>query len=289
MGWIDWLFPVTCAGCGVRAGEGLCARCRATLRPVPAMPPPPPGVDAWYAAVAYEGAAREAVARLKYRNARAPLDLLVARLDAALPADAGPVHAVTWVPTTATRRRSRGFDQAELLARALARRRDLPVQRLLRRTGRHPQTGLDAVARAQGPAFVARGPAPAAVLLVDDVITTGASMRNAARALRAKGCEKVIGVGVARTLLKGVADHSEKPNKGGTATIRSHHAGSNARMQTTAHGGHLQRSVPGEPFDRETRVRRIGAQVKDGTYRPPIDSVVESLVMALLPHFRARG
>lgn len=63
------------------------------------------------------------------------------------------------------------------------------------------------------------------------------------------------------------------------------------QMHSTTDGGQPPGSgaVSGELLDRETRVRRIGAEVRSGSYHPPLDGVVESLVMALLPHFRARG
>lgn len=266
------MFPARCAGCGVRAPIGLCGGCLVTLRPAPARPPPM-GIDAWYAALAYEGATREAVARLKYRNARAPLALLVAMVDAVLP----PLHAdaVTWPPTTAQRRRHRGFDHAELLARALARRRGVAARPLLRRLDGDAQTGRGASTRRDGPAFAAAAAPPRTVLLVDDVATTGATLRNAARALRAQGCERVIGATVARTLLKR-RGHDSDPHT----------------MNTNLDGGHSLHTPAAaidEPLDRATRVRHIGAQVKSGDYRPPLDGVVESLVVALLPHFQLHG
>src|SRR5262245_30711603 len=60
------LFPIACPGCGA-LGAPVCRACAATLRPAP-IAPPPPGLDAWAAPYAYAGVAREAVARVKYRN-----------------------------------------------------------------------------------------------------------------------------------------------------------------------------------------------------------------------------
>lgn len=205
----EWLFPGRCVACGARAEAGLCPGCRGTLR-VPPPAPPPSGLDALHAAVVYDGPAREVVARLKYRNARIATGLLIDLLDQALPAvvDAG---AVTWVPASRDRRRGFGFDHAELLARGLAARRRLPARRLLRRVDAGAQTRRIRPDRLRGPALVARGTVPRCVIVVDDVTTTGATLRNAAGALTPQGCERVIGVVVARTLLKGPGVGSESP------------------------------------------------------------------------------
>lgn len=187
--------PTTCPVCGAR-GPAPCPECEAALRRAPPLPPPA-GVDSCHALLAYDGAGRELVARLKYRNARSSLPYLaggMARLAAGTPVD-----AVTWAPTTAARRRRRGFDQAELLARAVARRLGVPCRRLLTRPPGNPQTGQSLDARRRGPTFHARGPSPPAVLLVDDVITSGATVSAAAGALRRAGAGEVHVVAAART------------------------------------------------------------------------------------------
>lgn len=205
---LDALFPLTCPGCGRRCAPGvpLCAACRDALRSA-VVAPPPAGVDTWYSPFAYAGAARELVARVKYRNVRAAVPWL-ARAMAAEPGVApavetsreGPTAAtVTWAPTTPAHRRARGFDPAELLARAVARRLCLPCARLLDRRPGPPQTGLPAAARRVGPRFAARRTAPARVLLVDDVATTGATLAAAAAALRTAGAREVVALTAART------------------------------------------------------------------------------------------
>ena len=172
------------------------------LRPPPSAAPPA-GVDAWAAAFSYEGVAREVVARLKYRNARAVVPWLVAAMADAVAAarltTGLAVGAVTWAPTTATRRRARGFDPAEILARPFARRLGLPAARLLDRRPGPPQTGLPAAQRHLGPDFSARRRAPAHVVLVDDVATTGATLAAAAHTLRSAGAMTIVAVTGART------------------------------------------------------------------------------------------
>jgi putative sigma-54 modulation protein len=142
--------------------------------------------------------ARELIARVKYRNVRAVVPWLAAAMAGELAASAARVGVVTWAPTTPEHRRSRGFDPAELLARAVARRLHARCVRLLRRRPGPPQTGLDAAARRRGPRFTARRVAPPRVLLVDDVATTGATLAAAAAALRAAGAREIVALTAAR-------------------------------------------------------------------------------------------
>jgi competence protein ComFC len=201
------LFPLACPGCG-RPGEPVCGRCLADVRPAPPAPPPA-AIDRWAAAYAYEGVARELVARVKYRNVRAVVPWLASNMCDALVAtmpDVGGITVVTWAPTTPQRRRDRGFDPAELLARPVARRLGLPCGALLRRLPGSPQTGLAAAARQAGPRLepmrtrtAARRTFEATVLVVDDVTTTGATLTASAVVLRSCGARGVVALTAART------------------------------------------------------------------------------------------
>jgi predicted amidophosphoribosyltransferase len=187
--------PTTCPVCRAH-GPAPCAGCAAELRPAPALPDPP-GLDSCAALLTYAGAGRELVARLKYRNARASVPFLARGMAAIVPFD---IDVVTWAPTTPARLRRRGFDQARLLARAVARQRGVPCRPLLRRRPGPAQTGRDAAARYAGPGFAGvRGVQGRRVLLVDDVVTTGATVAAAARALREAGAGEVHVVAAART------------------------------------------------------------------------------------------
>jgi ComF family protein len=102
--------------------------------------------------------------------------------------------AVTWVPLSRRRLAERGFDQAEVLARAMARRLELPVKRLLRRSsGSSSQARRTASERRRAMigAFEALRSPPPQVLLVDDVLTTGSTAAACAEALRAAGARQV--------------------------------------------------------------------------------------------------
>jgi predicted amidophosphoribosyltransferase len=149
-----------------------------------------------WAASDYGGAVRDAIIALK-RGERAYLDPLAALL-------APLVHPGTSiVPVTTTRRRAaeRGFDQARELARRVAALRSGSAIDLLRKRGA-AQRGLG-----RGERLVARGRfalrpgavVPSRALLLDDVITTGATLRDAARVLAAAGCSVLGAVVVART------------------------------------------------------------------------------------------
>src|SRR5688500_9974689 len=146
------VLPPTCPVCGA-VGGAPCASCWRLLRPAPSGTVPA-GVDRFRALLAYEGVGRELLARLKYRNARSPVPWLAAAMAALvtrLVTDLG-LDVVTWAPTTAARRRARGFDQAEVLARAVSSELRLPCAPLLRRLPGAPQTGRSRDERWQGPA-----------------------------------------------------------------------------------------------------------------------------------------
>jgi competence protein ComFC len=193
------LFPALCPGCGARA-EPVCDRCR--RRMPPARPGPPlSGLDGLLVAFAYTGTARELIARAKYRRRQAALPFLATELARRVREEVSVVDLVTWAPTTAPRRRERGFDHAEVLARGVGAALARPVVPTLRRVGREAQTGRLRAERLDGPGFAtlaAGRVAGRAVLLVDDVVTTGATLTRAARELRAAGADRVTGAAVAR-------------------------------------------------------------------------------------------
>ncbi len=157
--------------------------------------PVPPGLVSCRALLAYDDEVRATITGLKNRDERGRVSDLADGLAALVPEV--PDLVVTWAPTGAGRRRHRGFDQAELLARAVARRRRLPVRRLLARRPGEAQAGRAAGERWQHPGFTARR-SPRTVLLVDDVATTGATLAAAAAALQGAGAEAVHGLVVAR-------------------------------------------------------------------------------------------
>jgi predicted amidophosphoribosyltransferase len=214
---LDLLLPQRCVVCG-RDGCQLCSACRDGL---PVLEPPLcsrcGAPTAWpvercrecagrrlafasaRAAVGYDDAARAVVHAWKERGLRR-----LARDAASLVAERLPppaAGAVTFVPADRERRLERGHNPAERLARELALLWELPCLPLLERTRGGRQRGTTAAARrsVRG-AFRATRRAPPALVLVDDVYTTGATASAAASALRAAGARSVEVVAFARAL-----------------------------------------------------------------------------------------
>lgn len=219
MGLLGLVLPSRCAGCDV-PGPALCARCAARL--VRIGPPVCercgcPG--AWpvrrcvectgrrlgfrraRAAIVYDACARPLVSAWKERGRRdlvAPFATLVAETVARPHA-----HVVTFVPGDRERGRNRGHVPTARLARALGDRWALPVDPLLERRG--PSTRQAGLHRAERRAnvrklFVARRGVSGAIVLVDDVYTTGATAAACATALRHAGARSVDVVCLARAV-----------------------------------------------------------------------------------------
>jgi ComF family protein len=189
----DVLLVPRCAGCG-EPGSWFCVGCRDECEPVTHE-----GRLAIRAAGAHAGPLRAAVRRLKYGGEPGLAQDLGALIGLELARDLARgvmVDAIVPVPLHRSRAMARGYDQAALLALAVAARVALPLRPALRRIreGR-PQVELDRTARAANVrgAFVAEAGSLSRlrVALVDDVTTTGATLLDAAAAARAAGARGV--------------------------------------------------------------------------------------------------
>lgn len=205
LGALRTLLPRACPGCGAQLGAhaGLCPACRAALRPqVQAHSPlrahPEPHL---VTLGTYSGVRRRAVRELKFAQARDLARVLGETLATGVP-DTWNVQAVIPVPLHPTRQRERGFNQSELLGRALAGALAVPCVPALTRTRAGAQQArrhgaqredLHGAFRAHE-GFLPTGP----VLLIDDVLTTGHTARACQDALLQAGAAQVYVAVVAR-------------------------------------------------------------------------------------------
>ena len=199
---IAFLRPPVCAHCGRRlAGPGICAECHrsssalAALRSVAEHRPP----------------LREAVHALKYEGLRALAEPCGELLAQKWREEPWPAQVIVPVPLHPRRLRQRGYNQALLLARALGRKIALPVrpELLLRQRDTRAQVGLNRQERRENVAGAFRcapgGAQGLTILLVDDVLTTGATLEACAEALVQGGAAQVW----ALTLTRAVDDGAD--------------------------------------------------------------------------------
>lgn len=236
-GLLDLVFAPVCLSCGARIAAGdaarlVCRLCRSRLRP---PPPPlctrcgaprlrtgrqeaggcgecrswPASLKAARSACVLADPARGLVHQLKYRGWSNLASPMAERMVATpLPAEADRADLVVPVPTTAERRRRRGYNQAELLAREYARRTGRRTALLLeRRSATGTQTTLGPVARSANVAGAFRpvhagalSPRGRHLLLIDDVLTTGATLGECATTLASAGAAWVGALTFARAL-----------------------------------------------------------------------------------------
>lgn len=197
------LLPSLCAACGrsCRPTAVVCTRCARRLAQAdPLGSPGPPGLDRVWSSAPHEGAARDLVAALKFRRLLPVAGLIAERIEWLAPASLLS-GAVVPVPTARLRSMGRGFDPAGEIAAALSERTGLSLAPCLSRRGGGRQVGRPRNERIGHPPHVQlRGAVPRSALLVDDVLTTGATLSACARALRSAGAVRVAAITFTRRL-----------------------------------------------------------------------------------------
>ena len=217
---VDLLFPMQCAGCR-RSGGILCETCipgLAKLTPpycrICASPhsqspcrwcqEKAPAIDGVWAPFLMEGAVQQAIFSLKYRGIRAAAPELARLLAGYLGERRTPVDLIVAVPLHRRRLRTRGYNQSELLARELSKITGLPLAKGLLARVKDAPPQVEAATRAQrrtnveGSYEVTGDVARRRALLIDDVVTTGATMSSCAAALKGAGAASVWGLALAR-------------------------------------------------------------------------------------------
>jgi len=230
---LDWLYPPSCGGCGA-AGARWCEACglaadvvTAPICPVCGQPQSvdvvckrcqdaPPYYQALRSRFVYGGGVRKALHRLKYKRDVALGEALAQPMIQCLQAQAWTIDLVAPVPLGLARKAERGYNQAALLARPIALSLGLEYRSNLVRRGRETrsQVGLSAAARRENVAgaFWAKPKHlhGKCVLLVDDVLTTGATVNACAQAIVEAGADCVYGL----TLARARQAHAEKDQAG---------------------------------------------------------------------------
>ena len=202
MSLLSILFPPKCVLCRrilERDETDLCRACRTDSPECPVSKRKLPYLDSWVAVWYYEDRVRSSLLRYKFGGVRAYANaygrLLAMKLQQEHPEG---FDIVTWVPISRLRRLKRGFDQVELLAKAVSRELDIPAVPLLKKI-RHnrPQSGIigDGQRRANVlGAYKVTDPQQTAdkrILLLDDIVTTGSTAGECARMLLSAGAKEV--------------------------------------------------------------------------------------------------
>ena len=199
---VDLLFPPKCPFCRVflEKGDLICPDCR---RELPWLSGTAGESRVEFAtncvsALRYEGNVRKAVHRYKFSGLRAYCKVF-GTLTAQAVGDHGlTADLVSWPSVSRKRRRERGYDQGELLAREVGRALGLPVMRTVDKSHRPEQSGIEEAAGRRANVLGAytavnrSGFQGKTVLLVDDVVTSGATLAECARVLRTAGAKQVV-------------------------------------------------------------------------------------------------
>jgi ComF family protein len=198
----QWLFPEKCVLCGRLLEKNemdLCHKCRIEAPECGQSRTKYPYLESWSAVWLYQDLVRRSILRYKFYGKRSYAAAYARLLGVKLmKEDRLQVDLITWVPISAKRLKKRGFDQCQLLAEALSREVDLPAVPLLKKVRDNPpQSGISGQAERRANVLGAyrivdaTAVAEKRILLLDDVITTGATAGECARVLLTGGASQV--------------------------------------------------------------------------------------------------
>ena len=211
------LFPPKCVLCRKVLQDDetdLCRECRAHTPEFSKQTKKLPYLAGWTALWYYEGDVRRSILRFKFYNARSYAESYGRLLAMKLLQEETPFDLLTWAPISRTRKWRRGYDQVELIARAVGKELGIePVPTLKKRRNNPPQSGLrDAAQRRANVLGVYQVLDPLQLsgkrtLLLDDIMTTGATAGECARMLLTAGAKEVYCAAIA------AASHNKKTSR----------------------------------------------------------------------------
>lgn len=198
----SWLYPPKCVLCGrilEKDETDLCHHCRIHAPECPVLRAKYPYLNSWVALWYYEDTVRRSLLRYKFYGKRSHADTYARLLGMKLlREDMTDFDILTYIPISAKRRRKRGFDQVELLAEKLGSQIGITPHALLKKLRDNPaQSGIAGQAERRANVLgVYAVPDPARmkgkrILLLDDIITTGATASECARVLLTAGAKEV--------------------------------------------------------------------------------------------------
>jgi len=221
---LDLLFPPKCVFCKdilLQTGAYFCVACADALPFCPDDAISQPG-DFYVSCVTplfYEAQVKDSIHRYKFHHARGYCQTYAALIAGCVNEQiTKPIDLITWAPISKKRLRKRGYDQAELLAKELARHLDTPCVRTLQKV-RHalPQSSLEGGREVRKANIAGAYEVPDAtlvsgkrILLVDDVLTTGSTLSECSRMLLLSGADEIFCTALARAAVWKPQNSEEK-------------------------------------------------------------------------------